>query len=55
MHDNGGQLPDVRGEDIATLARNHAGMTALDRIISLNSPSNTFNNFISPDTDTSIR
>jgi hypothetical protein len=55
MHDNAGQsLPDVRSEDMASLVRNHAGMTALDRIMSLNSSSNTFNNFISADPDSSI-
>ena len=56
MHDNAGQLlPDVRGEDMATLVRNPAGRTALDRIMSLNSSGNTFNNFITTDSDSSIR
>jgi len=58
MHDNAGQLlPDVRGEDMANLVGSrvgsHAGTTALDRIMALNSSSNTFNNFISADLDSS--
>jgi len=56
MHDNASQsLPDVRGEDMANLVRNHAGTTALDRIMSLNSSGNTFNNFISADLGSAIR
>jgi hypothetical protein len=56
MHDNPSlSLPDVRGDDMANLVRNHAGRTALDRIMSLNSAGNTFNNFISADPDSSIR
>ena len=56
MNDIVGQLlPDVRGEDMANLVRNRAGTTALDRIMSLNSSGNTFNNFISADLGSDIR
>jgi hypothetical protein len=56
MHDNASQLlPDVRGEDMADLVREHAGTTALDRVVSLNSSGNTFNNFIAADLGSAIR
>ena len=56
MLDNASQsLPDVRGEDMANLVRNRAGTTALDRVMSLNSSGNTFNNFISADLGSAIR
>lgn len=56
MHVNASQLlPDVRGEDMADLVRNRAGTTALDRIMSLSSSGNTFNNFISADPGSAIK
>lgn len=55
MRENTSLLRDVRGEDMADLVKSHADMTALDRIMSLDSSGNTFNNFISADHDSSIR
>jgi hypothetical protein len=51
MHD----MPDVRGEDIASLLKKRSAMTALDRLVSRDSSSNQFNNFISADPDSSSR
>ncbi len=55
MHDNAEPLPDVRFEDMTILVRNHADMTALDKIMSHSGSSNRFNNYISADTSSSIR
>lgn len=56
MLDNADQLlPDVRNEGMANLVRNHAAMTALDRVMSVNSSSNRFNNCISADPGSSIK
>jgi hypothetical protein len=55
MHDIFGRIPDLRGESMEDLlARSQPGGTGLDRALSTNSASNTFNNYIFTNSESDI-